>query len=250
MIILLITFISQCLEYTLGFGGTLVALVLGGFFFDINDLLFLIIPINMLLNLSVIIKDKSFIQLDLLTKKILPVMGVGFIFSVLISSNIAHALQIIVIGGTIIISSIRALLTLNIKNSPKVILNSHFEKITNNFYFFMGGFAQALIGAGGPFVTFRVVTMSETHKSARASLALLWFILNTIVLTGLFFKHHPGKVVSLQSFIAMVIVFPLAMLSGEMIAKKIKQNHLSTYINVMLLCSGVLLIINNLPIFN
>jgi len=247
--IILITFISQTLEYVLGFGGTLVALVIGSYFYQINDILYLLIPINIMLNLSVIYRDREFIDYKLLLLQVIPWMILGFAISLSISVDIEQKLQIALIGGTLVVSALRAILSLFIiKTEGESIHQNHYRQLIQKylpiFYYMMGGFAQAAMGAGGPFVTFQMASRAKHHRALRGTLACLWLIMNLAVLIGLLKNHIPGSVVGLQTFVAMLVVLPFAVMAGEKISKKIPSKMIPYLIQFVLLLSGISLISN------
>jgi uncharacterized membrane protein YfcA len=247
--IILITFFSQTLEYVLGFGGTLVALVIGSYFYAVNDILYLLIPVNILLNISVIYRDREFIDYKLLLLQVIPWMILGFAISLMISASVEQKLQIALIGGTLVVSALRAILSLVIiKTEGRAVHQSHyrqfFQKYLPVFYYMLGGFAQAAMGAGGPFVTFQMATKAKHHRALRGTLACLWLIMNLAVLVGLLKNHIPGQIVGVQTLLAMLVVFPFAIMAGEKIAKTIPSKSIPFLIQLVLLLSGISLISN------
>jgi len=143
---------AQTLEVFLGFGGTLFALVLGSYFYDINSVLVFLIPLNMLLNLSVIYKDKYFIDFKLLFKKILPLMGVGIIMSLLVTPAFPKNIQYMFVGGALVVCALRALITSRLESEVEKSNNPLIEKA----FYLMGGYAQAALGSGGPFISLHI----------------------------------------------------------------------------------------------
>jgi uncharacterized membrane protein YfcA len=247
--IILITFFSQTLEYVLGFGGTLVALVIGSYFYPVNDILYLLVPINILLNLSVIYRDREFIDYKLLLLQVIPWMILGFSISIMISASFEQKLQIALIGGTLVVSAVRAILSLVIIPSEgQAHHQSHYRQFIQKylpvFYYMLGGFAQAAMGAGGPFVTFQMASKTKHHQVLRGTLACLWLIMNLAVLVGLLKNHNPGEIVSFYTFMAMLFVFPFAIIFGEKTAKLIPSKSIPLLIQVVLLMSGISLISN------
>jgi uncharacterized membrane protein YfcA len=247
--IILITFFSQTLEYVLGFGGTLVALVIGTYFYPVNDMLYLLIPINLILNISVIFRDRDFIDYKLLILQIIPWMIVGFALSHFIAKDVEQGLQIAIIGGTLVVSAIRAILTQLILKTEKQpqhqkFYRSFIKKHIPTLYYMIGGFAQAAMGAGGPFVIFQVANKAKHHRALRGTLGCLWLVMNIALIVSLLKNHIPGSIVGIQTFISMVVVFPFAVLVGEKISKQIPSKVIPYLINSVLLLSGLSLLWN------
>jgi uncharacterized membrane protein YfcA len=176
-------------------------------------------------------------------------MILGFAISMFISASVEQKLQIALIGGTLVVSALRAILSLFIIKAEGVTVHQNqyrqlIQKYLPIFYYMLGGFAQAAMGAGGPFVTFQMANRAKHHRALRGTLACLWLIMNVAVLIGLFKNHIPGSIVGVQTFLAMLVIFPFAVIAGEKVAKKIPSEMIPYLIQFVLLLSGISLISN------
>lgn len=110
---------------------------------------------------------------------------------------------------------------------------------------FLGGLMQGMFVSGGPLIVIYAVTILRDKKSFRATLSMVWLILNTVVLCQALIagKVTPGVIdytlIGLVPLIAATII-------GGLLQKRLDQNVFMKLTYVLLIISGAMLVFNGI----
>ena len=90
MTLSLIVFFSFLVEAATGFGSMIVALTFGAMFFDVNQLLGWLVPVNMVLSAYLVVRSLKVIRWHFLATRMIPLMAIGLLAGSLIASSAAQ----------------------------------------------------------------------------------------------------------------------------------------------------------------
>ena len=89
----LIVLISYSIQAMSGFGSTILALTLGVHLYPIEVLLPVLVPLDLLVNLYIVTRHHHHLNLSLLSRKIIPAMGVGLLAGIMLGEWLHHQID-------------------------------------------------------------------------------------------------------------------------------------------------------------
>lgn len=147
-IILFIVFLlANSIEALAGFGSTILTLTFGSFFYSIEELLVVIVPLNVLLSLWTCVKYHKHIHFQALFKIILPVCLAGMAAGIFIFSQAPENVIKVIFAYSITVIGLHGLYRSfypSEKANPSPFLSY--------VYLLLGGVMQGLYASGGPFI--------------------------------------------------------------------------------------------------
>lgn len=234
IVFILIIFLSNIIQTITGFAGTVLAMPLSlklegdATAKPVLNLVALLVCIYVVLTHLKDIDWKHFLI-------ILLTVGAGF--------GVGYAVELIPIEGKILLYIYGAVVIL----MSILFFFIDFEKVNLPkwlmiLFLFLGGIMHKLYVSGGPFVVIYGIHELKNKNKFRATLSLLWIILNSMLFTtqmveGMFNEH----IWILFGIGAGVTV--LSLLIGSFIAPKLSKNVFMEVTCVLLLISGVTLFI-------
>lgn len=234
VLFIIIIFISNIIQTITGFAGTALAMPLSLKLEGANTAKPVLNLVALLVSLYIVIahfKDidwKHFITIIL-------TVGIGFGVGYLVELIPMESKILLYIYGAIVILIAILFFFIDFEkiNLPKWLL------IT---FLFLGGIIHKLYVSGGPFVVIYALHELKDKNKFRATLSLLWIILNTILFTtqmveGIFTSH------TWTLFAIGAGVTVLSLVIGAFIAPKLSKKLFLKITCVLLLLSGVTLFI-------
>jgi len=221
----LIAFISFSCEALAGFGGTVLALSMGAQVRPLQELLAIFVPANMALSAGILVRHFAAVDRRLLFTRIAPLMLLGLPFGILVNHYAGRALVPLIAAIVILLSIISFL-------KPKK---------PSHIWLWLAGIVHGAYGTGGPLVVFVVRDLDDKH-AIRATLAALWFSLNTILVISFFIDGR----ISARTLAASAILIPvavIALLFGELLASRLSNVRFRSFGAALLGAAGILLLI-------
>lgn len=234
----LIIVFAHFVETITGFGATVIALSLAAHFFKIEVLVVALVLIGWLQSAWILARSFKHIRWDVFFKKILPFSALGlplgrWSFSVLKSSQLKIALGIFVMAVAIL-----ELIRLYQKGStPKPIASWQGFALL-----FGGGFFHGLFASGGPLIVYYSSRQIEGKKSFRATLSLLWIILNSALIIS-YLAGSKMRTESLNLAFYLLPALVVGIFLGEISHTKIKESTFKKLVYIILFLTGVFLLI-------
>ncbi|HLL23151.1 MAG TPA: TSUP family transporter, partial [Kofleriaceae bacterium] len=164
-IVALVALAAFTVEGAIGFGGTVIAVSLGAQLLPLDVLLPAFVPVSIALSLSLL---RGPIAWRVLLVQIAPLVAVGIAAGVALSHVLASRALLVVFGAFVVTLSIWQLAgpTRRLWSPPLLAL---------------GGLVHGLFGTGGPMIVYVVRTEVPDKTAFRATLAVLWIALNTVL---------------------------------------------------------------------
>lgn len=234
--LVLIILFSQSLEVVLGFGGTFFALILAQVLGLQGHDIWILIPLNILVNIYLLQVERKSLNIVPVLKKIFPGLLCGFFLATLFG-HLMPLKYLKIFSGImlLLLISLQAVKWLKAKEG-------HFQKILGPLHTFSSGVAYASIGAGGPFISLYLNKLLNNKNATRGNLAFIWLITNIMVI---FQKFPQIQKISLNAYeiLGLVVALVLSGRLGQSFHKRIKQEHYAYYSHFILVLTGISLMV-------
>lgn len=209
--------IANAAESMVGFGSTVITLTFGSFFFSMDQLLVVIVPLNLILSSWTCLKYRKDIHWNVFFKNILPYCLLGMPFGIILFDYLQDQSLKLIYGIIIAALGLKGLWQLlnRFESAPP---HSKYRWL-GRLYLFLGGFMQGLYASGGPFVVLYAQTIKLHKRQFRTTLSFLWFVLNVILTTKFIFSDQ----VTLETLSFSVKLLP-AILLGMVLGFKLHQH--------------------------
>jgi len=176
--LMMIVFLSNLTEACAGFGATILAIIFGARYFAIEDLIPILVPLNLLLSLTLVVRYRGDIDRKALLTRILPLTGIGMPIGIAIFQNAPSKALKIAFGIIVVVLGIFELATARAKSRPLPLWQGV-------LFLLGGGIMQGLYASGGPFVVYYASREIPNKRQFRTTLALLWLVLNIALVASL-----------------------------------------------------------------
>ncbi len=235
-------------EAVAGFGGTVLALSLGARWFGIEALLAWFLPLNLGLSLALATRGRHAIAWRALGTAILPMMLVGLAAGTaltwIIDADRARALfagLVIVVAVVEIAAQVRARGLAGAGDGSAMEPAAGLPPLAQRGLLLGAGVVHGLFATGGPLAV-AVIARNLTSKTAlRSTLAVMWFVLNVIVLTRLTVRGHVDGI-SLGGSLRLVPAMLAGMVLGELVHARVSERSFRGAVAGLLLVTGALLL--------
>ncbi|MGL4676997.1 MAG: sulfite exporter TauE/SafE family protein [Brevinema sp.] len=237
MIIIIIS-ITHFLSALTGFGCTILAMPFMIPLVGIGVAKPVLLVMGTLQPLYLVLKMVKYIRWDIL-KTILIVSGLGLPIGFVLYSYLPQEISLILLGIVMLIAGsmgIARLRGIEFKNIPNHILL---------FLVFIGGILQGAFVSGGPLIVIYASLVLLDKNEFRASLSVLWLILNSIIMG----QHIINNQFTPEVNTMILWNLPFLALSiylGNILAMKVSKRLFDYILNIILLMGGAITIINQI----
>jgi len=237
-----IVFFANIAESLASFGAMVLALTLGARYFAIEDLVPILVPLNLVVSLVVVIRQWKEIDRKILFLKIFPYTLIGLPLGIL-AYQFAPGIWIQAMFGVVIVGlgifELTRAFKSHLQEAPPLSLP------TSIAFLISGGIMQGLYGSGGPLVVYYSSRAMTDKAKFRATLALLWLILNFFVVVSLILTRKIN-VYTIQ-FSLYLLPFVLAgMTVGFLIHHRVSQKNFRLGVYGLLVLAGLSLLYRTL----
>lgn len=238
MILAFIVFTSFLVEAATGFGSMVVALTFGALWFNVNELLGWLIPVNMVLSTYLVVRAWRFIEWRFLGTRMIPLMALGLLLGTLVAARANEAIWLKPLFGAFVIAVAAWQLKTALEPSQVAAPLPAPARIAA---LFTAGVIHGIFATGGPLAVF--VSARELPDKAvfRGTLSMLWLVLNALVLPRLVLD---GQVTAttLQTSALMLLPLGLGIAAGEWVHLRLAEARFRIVVAVMLLIAGTVLV--------
>ncbi|MEN8247976.1 MAG: sulfite exporter TauE/SafE family protein [Bacteroidota bacterium] len=235
-----IVLFATAIHAATGFGGTLLVVTLAALFYPLEGIIALIIPLNVLLNVYIILRYRQFANKKILVRSMIPYTFIGLLVGYSIYLYINKVLLGTLFASFIIILSCYEL-AVHFRLIKKGVSLSLFQQIS---ILLGGGFLQGLFVSGGPLVVYYARKTIASKSVFRSTLAVLWIILNS---TLLMLHLYKGSINS-ETLLFSATLMP-ALIAGTIIGEKVHHNISDSMFNfliyLLIFLGGISLLLKN-----
>ena len=227
-------------EAVAGFGGTVVALSLGARWFPIDTLLAWFLPLNIALSAYLALRHRHAIERRLLGRRILPAMLVGLAIGSALAQVLSAERGAAVFAAVVVAIALFELAQLARRGAP-MELPPNAQLATLG----IAGVVHGLFATGGPLAV-AVSQRAVTGKSRlRATLAVLWLVLNILVVARLAGSGVLGAH-TLPTSLALAPALGVGLVAGELIHRRVPEQPFRWLVAGTLAVVGLLLLARSL----
>lgn len=237
LLVALIIVFAHFVETITGFGATVIALALAVHLIPIKTLVVALVLIGWLQSAWIVARGFRHIRWDIFFKRILLFSAFGLPFGIWGFSELASSQLKIALG--IFVMAVASLELFRLyRKSPASKPMSAWKGF---ILLFGGGFFHGLFASGGPLIVYYSSRQIEGKKSFKATISLLWLILNTVlIISYLLGSKMEGQ--SLRLAIYLLPALAVGIFLGEIFHAKIEESAFRKFVYVILFLTGVFLL--------
>lgn len=230
-----IVFAAFVTEATVGFGSTILTVTLGGHLREVEGLLAVFVPLNVLLSALLLARSARLVEGGLLARVVLPPVGAGMLLGMLMFRQ--QGALLVQLGFGLFVVSL-ALIELGrtlmaAAGAPSAPLSRPAEL----GMLALGGLIHGLFGSGGPVIVY-VLSRRLTDRSAmRATLSALWLGLN-VVLVANYAAMGRLTASSLRETALLLPALGLGLAVGNRLHHRLPERPFRLLVYVVLLLAG------------
>ena len=230
---ILICFLASMIHVIGGFGGTMLAMPFTILIFGAQDAKTLMTGISIVGTLYPVVRYWRHLQFSAL-KKMLLFMIVGAAAAQLAGPALYSETVLILYGLMVVAVGISSFIPKKEVKLPKAV---------DNGILFLAGLIHGAFLSGGALLAIYSIKNFKEKDQMRTTISAIWLIINsfvliTTILSGAMTPHLTGMVMKAQ------IPCILGILLGDYLQSKMDQKKFRTFVNVMLLISGIVLLYN------
>lgn len=233
-----IVFFANLTEACAGFGSTILAIIFGAQFLSIEDLIPILVPLNLVLSLIIVLRYRGEIDRPTLVSRILPLTGIGMPIGIMIFQSAPSNTLKIAFGVIVVILGLFELTKDALaKKRTASEQNRRLPFWQSALFLLGGGVMQGLYASGGPFVVYYASREIPDKRKFRTTLALLWLILNFVLIASLIFT---GKLTrfTLQYSLVLLPAVLLGMVVGMKIHDRVSETTFRRLVYALLVLAG------------
>lgn len=224
-------------ESVAGFGGTVVAVSLGATYAPIAHVLAVFLPLNLALSAYLALRHRRAVRGRLLAGRIVPFMLVGLAGGTALAlavdaerAKLGFAALVIAVGARELIRLARP------AAAPAGPLPAPVQAVV----LIGAGVVHGLYATGGPLLVAVAQRVITVKAELRATLAVLWFSLNLIVL-GRLIAHRDLTADTLLLSAGVVPALVIAIGLGEVVHARVSERGFRWLVALLLLATGAVL---------
>lgn len=226
-------------EAVAGFGGTILALSIGARWFGIEELLAWFLPLNLGLSTALAWRGRDAIAGRLLVRRILPTILLGLALGTALTWQIdAERARGVFAGLVIVVALLELASTFRRTVAPPT---TALRPAAQGGLLLGAGVVHGVFATGGPLAVAVIGRMLATKAALRATLAVMWFVLNVIVCGRLIARGHLDGA-SLWGSLHLVPAMAAGMVAGDLIHRRVAEDSFRKVVAVLLLVTGGLLL--------
>ncbi len=228
-VIVLLAFV---VEATAGFGATIVTVTFGAMFLPIETVLVCFLPVNLLLSAWLAFGSRRAIAWPLLLRSVLPFVGVGCIAGMVVARlPFERARLPVLLGGFVMALSVFELAQRS--SEPKAGLPAPVRAVA----LLVAGVIHGIFASAGPLVVWVASRELPDKTVFRATLAVLWFVLNLTVIAG-FLRDGAVGFATLRVSLTLIPALLLGTLVGERLHRLASPRVFARAVYLLLLVAG------------
>lgn len=179
--------LAFAVEASIGFGATVVAVTLGALLMPIDVLLPAFVPVNMALSATLFMRHRQHVRWDILGRRVLPWMVLGLPVGMMAFSRFGDAGLRRTFGVLVVALSAVELVRIA-RNTASTALSPAMERMA----LVAGGVVHGAFATGGPLAVFVSGRVLENKSEFRATLSVLWLMLNVLLVSSYAFGGRIG----------------------------------------------------------
>ncbi len=230
-------------EAVAGFGGTVLAVSLGATRWPIALVLAVFLPLNLLLSSYLALRHRRAVAGVELARRIVPAMAVGMAGGTALALVVAADRAKLGFAILVIAVALRELARLTRAAAPSAgaTAAAPLRRPIATAVLVAAGVIHGWFATGGPLVVAVAARMFPAKATLRATLAVLWFTLNLVVL-GRLVAHGDLTTTTLAYSAAILPALAAALAAGEWVHHRVSERGFRWLVAGLLLVTGAVLL--------
>lgn len=233
----LVVVLAFLVETASGFGGTVVALTVGAWWFGVNELLAWLVPVNLALSVTLVLRGWRSVAWGFLGRRLLPWMVPGFAAGLALSAVGPAPWLTPLFGAFVVLAA--ALLLRDALGAGVPSPLSPWARVSG---LLGAGLAHGLFATGGPLAVYVSARELSDKASFRATLSVLWVVLNVLFVGQLAWR---GAVNGSSLAVSALLLVPLGagLLLGEQVHRRLDEARFRRVVAGLLAVAGLTLVL-------
>jgi hypothetical protein len=230
-------------EAVAGFGGTVLAVSLGATRWPIATVLAVFLPLNLLLSAYLATRHRRAVAGGALARRIIPAMAVGMAGGTALALEVTADRAKLGFAILVIAVALRELARLMRAAAPSAgaTAAAPLRRPIATAVLVAAGVIHGWFATGGPLVVAVAARMFPAKATLRATLAVLWFTLNLVVL-GRLVAHGDLTTTTLAYSAAILPALAAALAAGEWVHHRVSERGFRWLVAGLLLVTGAVLL--------
>lgn len=232
-----IVFLAFVAEASVGFGSTVITVALGALFVPVDTILPAFVPLNLLMSTYLVARYRAHIAWSVVGARVLPLMLVGLPVGMLAFRRLDREVLVLAFGAFVVVLSTLQLVSLA-RRRPSA--HRPLPATVGGVFLVVAGVIHGAFATGGPLVVYVMGRQIHDKAAFRASLSLLWWVLNLVLVVG---YAVSGQLAEATLVTAGWLLGPLlaGLVVGEWLHHRIPEARFRVAMFVLLLLAGVVL---------
>ncbi len=231
-----IVFVAFVVESAAGFGATVVTVTLAAQLMAVDDVLARFLPLNVALSLYLVTRHRKSVDLRLLFRGIVPVMGVGFVGGAVLARWAQPTWIKVAFAAFVVVLSIFELVPR--RAAPARVLPPVVRAIALG----LAGIVHGMFACGGPLVVWVVSREVKEKAVFRSTLSALWLLLNVVLVTTFVLARKLGPS-TLKDSVWLVLPLGLGIVVGEIVHHRLPEAAFRKAVFALLLVAATILLL-------
>jgi uncharacterized membrane protein YfcA len=222
-------------EATTGFGATVIAVTLGVHLFPLDELLPVIVPLGLFLSATIAWRERAYIDWPLLTRTILPLMGIGLLIGIAIFERASNEALRRVFGLFVVILSALELWRrwAAPKKPPEPL-----PPLRTGATILGAGVIHGLFSSGGPLLVYALSRAQIPKRRFRATLSTVWLVMGSLLSLAYTLNGHLDAD-TLEATAALLPVLAIAWLAGDWLHHRLDEERFRVLVYGLLFVAGL-----------
>ena len=240
LLLVLVLVFAHTMETVLGFGAAIITMALGVYILPLSTMIAVVAMLGLLQSIWLVSRWFRHLQWRILLLHILPAAGIGMAIGIFYRTQVANVVQLLIVLSFFImaVSAMEIFLIYRTKSA-----GAGLPWYLGWPILIIGGIFHGLFATGNPLIVYYSSRELKEPAEFRATLSMLWLILNIILVTNL---YSVGQI-NLNTLTITGIVLPgliLGIVWGNSL--KFKALPFKVLIYVVLFIAGLLIFIQQL----
>lgn len=235
--LMVVVFVAFVVEASIGFGSTVVTVALGALFVPVETILPAFVPLNLLMSIYLSRRYRRFIVWPLVLRRIIPMMLLGMPLGMLAFRRLGSGSLVFAFGAFVVALSVLELVR---AHGAGAAARPPLPRTLGGVLLVVAGVIHGAFATGGPLVVYVMGREVREKAAFRATLSLLWLVLNTVLLIGFLWS---GKLDAATGLTTAWLLIPLGvgLVVGERLHHRIPEARFRTAMFSLLTVAGVVL---------
>lgn len=238
--LLLVVLLASTAQQAIGFGATVIVVALSALLVPLQVVLPAFVPVNTALSAFTALRRASQVQLRVLAFEFFPALIPGLVLGLLTFRYSAHSGLKLAFG---ILVSILASVELFRLRSPGAEPSAPLRPLIRVLMVLGGGYIHGVFGSGGPLLVYVLRRRLPDKGELRATLALLWCLLNLPLLANYLSLGLLGRD-SLPLSLLLALPFLPAVVLGDLLHRRLAPRRFQIGVCILLLTAGLSLTVH------